>query len=400
MLNIDLFTMMSVGRLSNTLRSFNLPLVSQRMLTRTRLLSTASALEDHNDVPNTPNPGAFKSAPAEPDIQKMTPKSNINLVTSINQTLRRILETDPNSILFGQDIGFGGVFRCTLGLQGEFGKDRVFNTPLNENGIVGMAVGYATTESLAIAEVQFADYIFPAFDQIKNEASMFRYRSGNQWNCGSMIVRMPYGAVGHGGHYHSQSPEGFFTHIPGITVMVPRGPVSAKGMLLSASKSKDPVIFFEPKALYRSKVEDVPDEDYYIPIGKAEIMQEGNDVTVVGWGRQLSILEKACEMASKEYGISCELIDLRTLSPWDADTVETSVKKTGKLLISHEAPITCGFGAEVSASIQERCFFSLEAPIQRVCGYDMPFPLRTEKEYLPDEWKNLEAIKDIMEWSK
>ena len=162
--------MMSVGRISNTLRSsLKLPLVSQRMLTRTRLLSTASALEDHNDlnpVSNTPNPGAFKSAPAEPDIQKMNPKSNINLVTSINQTLRRILETDPNSILFGQDIGFGGVFRCTLGLQSEFGKDRVFNTPLNENGIVGMAIGYATTESLAIAEIQFADYIWPGVNQL------------------------------------------------------------------------------------------------------------------------------------------------------------------------------------------------------------------------------------------
>ena len=212
----------------------------------------------------------------------------------MNQTLTRILEKDPaDSILFGQDIAFGGVFRCTTGVQDQFGKDRVFNTPLNENGIVGMAVGYASTGSLAIAEIQFADYIFPGFDQIKNEASMFRYRSGNQWNCGSMIVRMPYGAVGHGGHYHSQSPEAFFTHIPGITVMVCRGPVTAKGMLLSASKSKDPVIFFEPKALYRSKMEEVPDEDYYIPIGKAEVMKRGSDVTVVGWGRQLSVLEKA-----------------------------------------------------------------------------------------------------------
>lgn len=358
------------------------------------------ALDRHvNSTPSLPNPGAFKSSPPEPDIKNMIPKSKINLVTSVNQTLTRILEKDPDSILFGQDIAFGGVFRCTTGVQDQFGKDRVFNTPLNENGIVGMAVGYASTGSLAIAEIQFADYIFPGFDQIKNEASMFRYRSGNQWNCGSMIVRMPYGAVGHGGHYHSQSPEAFFTHIPGITVMVCRGPVTAKGMLLSASKSKDPVIFFEPKALYRSKMEEVPDEDYYIPIGKAEVMKRGSDVTVVGWGRQLSVLEKACLLAAKE-GISCELIDLRTLQPWDADTVETSVRKTGKLLISHEAPITCGFGAEVSASIQERCFLSLEAPITRVCGYDIPFPLKTEKEYLPDEFKNLEAIKYLVDFSK
>ena len=174
----------------------------------------------------------------------------------------------------------------------------------------------------------------------------------------------------------------------------------AKGMILSAAKSRDPVIILEPKALYRAKVEDVPDEEYYIPIGKAEVMKKGHDVTVVGWGRQLTILEKACDMAQSEHGISCELIDLRSLSPWDADTVENSVRKTGKLIVSHEAPSTCGFGAEVVASIQERCFLSLEAPIKRVCGYDMPFPLVFEKEYLPSEWKNLEAIKHVMDYSK
>jgi len=186
----------------NSFSSLALSAVRQRAK---RSLSTA-ALERHNAFDATqlnPN-GAFKSAPPEPDVKNMTPKSKINLVTSINQTLESILDNNPNAILFGQDIGFGGVFRCTNNLQSKFGKDRVFNTPLNENGIVGMAIGYASTESLAIAEVQCADYIFPAFDQIKNEASMFRYRSGNQWNCGSMIVRMPYGAVGHGGHYHSQ----------------------------------------------------------------------------------------------------------------------------------------------------------------------------------------------------
>lgn len=389
--------MISVLSSQQSLRKFG----SQRIHNARRLFSAVALQHDKEHLLRSQSSnGAFESSAAEPDIKSLQPKTNVNLVTSINRTLSRILETDPSAILFGQDIAFGGVFRCTTDLQDKFGKDRVFNTPLNENGIVGMAVGYASTDSLAIAEVQFADYIFPAFDQIKNEASMFRYRSGNQWNCGNMIVRMPYGAVGHGGHYHSQSPEAFFTHIPGITVMVPRGPISAKGMLLSAAKSKDPVIFFEPKALYRSKMEDVPDEDYYIPIGKAEVMMEGKDVTVVGWGRQLDILQKACDMALKEYGISCELIDLRTLAPWDADTVETSVRKTGKLLVSHEAPITCGFGAEVVASIQERCFLSLEAPATRVCGYDLAFPLAHEKDYLPDEWKNLEAMKGLMEYSK
>jgi len=381
--------------------STSISICTRRLHLHKRYLSSL-ALKKHNEYYETPQnaKGAFESAPAEPNIDALLPKTNMNLVTSINQTLARILEKDSSTILFGQDISFGGVFRCTINLQNKYGKDRVFNTPLNENGIVGMAVGYASTGSLAIAEIQFADYVFPAFDQIKNEASMFRYRSGNQWNCGKMIVRMPYGAVGHGGHYHSQSPEAFFTHIPGIIVMIPRGPVQAKGMLLSASTSNDPVIFFEPKALYRSKLDDVPDEDYFIPIGKAEIMKEGKDVTVVGWGRQLQVLEKACELAWKNHGISCELIDLRTLAPWDVDTVEASVRKTGKLLVSHESPVTGGVGGEIACAIQERCFLSLEAPIARVCGLDIPFPLAKEKEYLPDEWKNLEAIKKLVEYSK
>lgn len=331
------------------------------------------AIEKHDDFSSSlNNKGAFENSPEEPDLASMAPKETMNLVTAINKALDRVLEKDPMSILFGQDIAFGGVFRCTINLQNKYGRDRVFNTPLNENGIVGMAIGYASTGSTAIGEIQFADYVFPAFDQIKNEASMFRYRSGNQWDCGKLILRMPYGAVGHGGHYHSQSPEGFFTHIPGIVVMIPRGPVQAKGMLLSAADSNDPVIIFEPKALYRSKSDDVPIQDYVIPIGKAEIMREGKDVTVVGWGRQLTILEKACDLAFQKHQIECELIDLRTLIPWDSDTVENSVRKTGKLLISHEAPITCGFGAEVSAEIGSRCFLSLEAPITRVCGYDIP----------------------------
>jgi len=359
------------------------------------------AIEKHDDFSSSlNNKGAFENSPEEPDLTSMAPKETMNLVTAINKALDRVLEKDPMSILFGQDIAFGGVFRCTINLQNKYGRDRVFNTPLNENGIVGMAIGYATTGSTAIGEIQFADYVFPAFDQIKNEASMFRYRSGNQWDCGKLILRMPYGAVGHGGHYHSQSPEGFFTHIPGIVVMIPRGPVQAKGMLLSAADSNDPVIIFEPKALYRSKSDDVPIQDYVIPIGKAEIMREGKDVTVVGWGRQLTILEKACDLAFQKHHIECELIDLRTLIPWDSDTVENSVRKTGKLLISHEAPITCGFGAEVSAEIGSRCFLSLEAPITRVCGYDIPFPLAKEKEYLPDEFKNYEAIVNLMEYSK
>lgn len=318
----------------------------------------------------------------------------MNLFTAINNALSIALKTDPTSILFGQDVAFGGVFRCTQGLQDEFGPDRVFNTPLSENGIAGLAIGYSSMSGgTAIGEIQFADYIFPAFDQIVNEMAKFRYRSGNQWNCGGVTIRSPCGAVGHGGHYHSQSPEAFLAHVPGIMVVMPRGPKAAKGLLLASIRSKDPVVFLEPKALYRASIEDVPVDDYELELGKAEIMREGNDVTVVGWGGHLRVLEEACDLAMEKDGISCELIDLQTIVPWDVDCVTESVCKTGRLVVSHEAPISSGFGAEVAATIQATCFYSLESPIRRVCGYDTPFPLIFEKHYIPDKLKNYEAIK-------
>ncbi|EPS60890.1 hypothetical protein M569_13911, partial [Genlisea aurea] len=273
------------------------------------------------------------------------------------------------SFVFGEDVGFGGVFRCTTGLADRFGKHRVFNTPLCEQGIAGFAIGLAAMGNRAIAEIQFADYIFPAFDQIVNEAAKFRYRSGNQFNCGGLTIRAPYGAVGHGGHYHSQSPEAFFCHVPGIKVVIPRSPKQAKGLLLSSIRDPNPIVFFEPKAsqvsvanpkyifqmLYRLAVEDVPEDDYMLPLSEAEVIREGSDITLVGWGAQLSVMEQACDEAEKD-GICCELIDLKTLIPWDKETVEASVNKTGRLLISHEAPVTGGFGAEVAASIAQRCF--------------------------------------------
>jgi len=308
------------------------------------------------------------------------------------------METDPTAILFGEDVSFGGVFRCSQNLREEFGEGRVFNTPLSENGIAGMAIGYASAGGTAIGEIQFGDYIFPAFDQIVNEMAKFRFRSGNQWNCGGVTLRTPIGAVGHGGLYHSQSPEAYLAHTPGLVVVMPRGPRCAKGLLLSSIRSKDPVIFLEPKILYRAAVEEVPDADYEIPLGKAEIIRTGNDVTIVGWGAQLRTLQAASDLAAKE-GISCELIDLRTILPWDSECIIQSVKKTGKLIVSHEAPMTCGFGAEVVATLQQECFFHLEAPIQRVCGYDTPFGLVFEKHYLPDEKKNLDAIRRVMEFS-
>jgi len=318
------------------------------------------------------------------------------MFTAINSAMKTAMAKDDTAVIFGEDVAFGGVFRCTVDLREQFGNDRVFNTPLSEQGIAGFAIGYAAMGRTAIMEMQFADYIFPAFDQIVNEAAKYRYRSGNQFNCGGLTIRAPYGAVGHGGHYHSQSPEAYFAHTPGLKIVVPRDPVQAKGLLLSSIRTPDPVLFFEPKALYRASVGDVPVGDYEIPIGKAEVMREGTDVTVVGWGAQMRVLADACARAEAESGISCELIDLRTIIPWDVETVEESVSKTGRLIVSHEAPKTGGFAAEISATIQERCFLSLEAPIQRVCGYDTPFPLIFEKFYVPDALKNLGAIEDTV----
>ncbi|KAL3803962.1 hypothetical protein ACHAW5_001739 [Stephanodiscus triporus] len=335
----------------------------------------------------------------EPDYDTLGPTSRLNLFTAINSAMRTAMRTDPSAIVFGEDVGFGGVFRCSQDLLEEFGRDRVFNTPLSENGIAGMAVGYASAGGTAIAEIQFADYIFPAFDQIVNEMAKFRFRSGNQWNCGGVTLRTPCGAVGHGALYHSQSPEAYLAHTPGIVVVMPRGPRCAKGLLLSSIRSKDPVVFLEPKILYRSAVEEVPDADYEIPLGKAEIVRTGSDVTIVGWGAQLRTLQATCDLAARE-GVSCELIDLRTILPWDSECVVSSVRKTGKLIVSHEAPLTCGFGAEVVATLQQECFFHLEAPIQRVCGYDTPFGLVFEQFYLPDEKKNLDAIRRVMDYSK
>lgn len=316
----------------------------------------------------------------------------MNMFTAINDALRVALQADDTAVLFGEDVAFGGVFRCSVDLRDEFGPDRVFNTPLCEQGIAGFAIGYAMTGRTAIAEMQFADYIFPAFDQIVNEAAKYRYRSGDQYDCGPLTIRAPYGAVGHGGHYHSQSPEAYFAHTPGLKIAFCRSPKDAKGLLLSCIRDPNPCLFFEPKALYRAAVEDVPVGDYEIPLGVADVMREGTDITLVGWGAQCHVLAKAADMAA-EIGISCELIDLRSILPWDVEAVEKSVKKTGRLLVSHEAPITGGFAGEVVSTIQDRCFLHLEAPCTRVCGWDTPFPLAFEKIYLPDHLRNFEAIK-------
>ncbi|XP_076307779.1 2-oxoisovalerate dehydrogenase subunit beta, mitochondrial-like isoform X1 [Tachypleus tridentatus] len=324
--------------------------------------------------------------------------SRMNLFQSITNALDIALASDTTAVVFGEDVAFGGVFRCTVGLQDKYGKDRVFNTPLCEQGIVGFGIGMAVAGATAVAEIQFADYIFPAFDQLVNEAAKYRYRSGGMFDCGSLVVRAPCGAVGHGALYHSQSPEAFFAHCPGLKVVIPRGPIQAKGLLLSCIRDKNPCIFFEPKILYRLAVEQVPLKDYEIPLGKAEVIQEGDHVTLVGWGTQVHVLKDVCQLAQDKLNVSCELIDLVSILPWDKDTIAKSVKKTGRLLIAHEAPLTSGFGAEIAAAIQNDCFLHLEAPIQRVTGYDTPFPHIFEPFYIPDKWRCLEAVKKLINY--
>lgn len=281
------------------------------------------------------------------------------------------------TVVFGEDVAFGGVFRCTVNLQDKFGPSRVFNTPLTEQGIVGFGIGYAALGATAIAEIQFFDYIFPAYDQLVNEAAKYRYRSGNEFNCGGLTVRTPGMAVGHGGLYHSQSGEATFLQASGLKVVVPRSPIQTKGLLLAAIRDPNPVIFVEPKILYRAAVEQVPVDDYVLPLSKAEVLKEGKDITLLSYGSQLYTVENAARWAESTIpGLSCEIIDLRTIVPWDVETVIASVNKTGRLLVSHEAPLTGGVGQEIAATVQEQCFLRLEAPIQRVCGYDTPFPVR------------------------
>ncbi|MAY70894.1 MAG: alpha-ketoacid dehydrogenase subunit beta [Halomonas sp.] len=322
----------------------------------------------------------------------------INMLQAINQALDIAMAEDDKVLCFGEDVGgFGGVFRATSHLQEKYGKARCFNTPLVEQGIIGFANGLAAQGSVPVAEIQFADYIFPAFDQIVNETAKFRYRSGDLFNVGGLTIRAPYGGGISGGLYHSQSPEAYFAHTPGLKIVVPRNPYEAKGLLLAAIRDPDPVLFFEPKRLYRASTGEVPEEDYQLPLGEAEVTKEGADITLLGWGAQMEVIDRAVEMAEKD-GVSCEVIDLRSILPWDEDTVAESVLKTGRLVITHEAPRTGGFAGEVAAAIQERCFLYLESPIQRVTGIDTPFPLTLEKEYLPDHLKIYEAIKTSLHY--
>ncbi|CAI5439499.1 unnamed protein product [Caenorhabditis angaria] len=324
--------------------------------------------------------------------------TKMNLMQSVNEAMKIAMETDDSAVLFGEDVAFGGVFRCSLDLQNKFGKDRVFNTPLCEQGIAGFGIGLAAAGATAIAEIQFGDYIFPAYDQLVNEAAKFRYRSGNQFNCGKLTVRTTWGAVGHGALYHSQSPEANFTHTPGLKIVVPRGPIQAKGLLLACIRDPNPCIFFEPKILYRLAAEDVPNGDYVLPIGKAETIKSGKDVTLVAWGTQVHVALEAAQLAKEKLNVDVEVIDLQTIQPWDEDHIVESVQKTGRLIVTHEAPISSGFGAEIASTIQKRCFLNLEAPIDRVCGFDTPFPHVHEPFYMPTVSRVFDSIKKTVNY--
>ncbi|XP_018048809.1 PREDICTED: 2-oxoisovalerate dehydrogenase subunit beta, mitochondrial [Atta colombica] len=339
----------------------------------------------------------FKYFPCEKQIVAGETQK-LNMYQAINHGLNITLENNPRSVVFGEDVAFGGVFRCTMDLKNRFGANRVFNTPLCEQGIAGFGIGLANAGISAIAEIQFADYIFPAFDQLVNEAAKMRYRSGNLFDCGKLTIRAPCGAVGHGGLYHSQSPEAYFAHSPGLKIVVPRGAMHAKGLLLSCIDEPDPCIIFEPKILYRIAVDEVPVAHYKIAIGKAEIVRSGDAVTLIGWGTQVHILLEVADLVQEKLGVSCEVIDLVSILPWDAELVCKSVKKTGRVIIAHEAPMTNGFGAEIAATIQMECFLYLEAPIQRVTGWDCPFPHIFESFYLPDKWRCFAAVRDSIKY--
>jgi 2-oxoisovalerate dehydrogenase E1 component beta subunit len=318
----------------------------------------------------------------------------MNMVQAVRSGLEVMLERDAAVCVFGEDVGyFGGVFCVTQGLQQRFGSQRVFDTPLAEGGIVGVAVGMGMNGMRPVPELQFSDYMLPAFDQITNELAKLRYRSGGEWTA-PVTIRAPSGGGIRGGLFHSQSPEAYYTHTPGLKVVMPSNPVDAKGLLISSIESDDPVIFFEPKRLYRGAFDgdpehvppwrdqpaaEVPAGYYHTPLSQAAIVRPGEEVTVISWGTMVHVADAAI----RETGIDAELIDLRTLAPLDVPTIVSSVEKTGRCIVVHEAPRTCGFGAEVVAIVQQHCFYSLEAPIGRVTGWDTPFPHAQEWQYMP-----------------
>ncbi len=319
----------------------------------------------------------------------------MTIVQAVTSALREEMRRDDRVVVLGEDVGKnGGVFRCTEGLIGEF-PDRVFDTPLSEAGIIGTAIGMALYGLRPVPEIQFLDFIYPAFDQIVSEAAKMRYRSGGEYTV-PMTIRAPYGGGIKGGLYHSQSSEAYFCHTPGLKVVVPSTPSDAKGLLLSSIRDPDPVMFLEPKKLYRAFREDVPEGDVTVPLGQARVRREGKDVSLFAWGAMVNVALDAAERAAKEKNVEAEVVDLRTLVPLDTPAVLNSVKKTGRAVIVYEAPRTGGYGAEVSAILAEKAIEYLRGPIVRVTGFDTPFPYTLEDVYMPNPDRVLAGIDKVM----
>ena len=322
---------------------------------------------------------------------------NLTLVQAVNDALKTAMRNDPTVLVFGEDVGpKGGVFLATEGLTKEFGEARCFDTPLSEDGIVGAAIGMAVNGLKPVAEIQFQDFIFPAFDQIVSEAAKLRYRSGGQYTA-PMVIRTPYGGGIRGGLYHSQSGEAYFCHTPGLKVVIPSTPYDAKGLLIASIQDPDPVLFLEPKALYRTLKGEVPEGMYTVDLSTLRTVREGRNVTVFCYGAMVPVCTKAADKAA-EQGIECLVIDLRTLLPLDEEGVIEAAKQTGRVVVVHEAPRFCGYGGEISALIAENAIEYMEAPIARVTGFDTPFPNTLEHHYMPDDRRVLDAIERVAKY--
>ncbi len=320
----------------------------------------------------------------------------LTIADAISLALKQEMAHDSTVMLMGEDVGVGGgVFRISDGLQKLYGAERVIDTPLAESGIVGTAIGLAMAGMKPICEMQFDGFVYPAFDQIVSHVARMRNRTRGKLTC-PLVIRFPYSGGVRALEHHSESPEVYYIHTPGLKVVCPSTPYDAKGLLVAAIRDPDPVIFMEPKKLYRAIKEEVPEEEYTVEIGKARVMIEGSDVTVIGWGAMIPTVLKAQNILAKE-GISLEVIDLRTLSPLDTETILESVTKTGRCVIIQEAPRTCGFAAEISALIMEKALFSLQAPVERVTGFDTVMPLlKGEDLYLPNEVRLIDGIRKVM----
>jgi pyruvate dehydrogenase E1 component beta subunit len=320
------------------------------------------------------------------------------MIQAINEAMRQEMERDERVIVLGEDVGKnGGVFRATDGLLEQFGDRRVFDTPLAESGIIGTSIGLAVNGFRPIAEIQFLGFVYQAMDQLAAQAARLRFRSAGRFTC-PLVVRSPYGGGVRTPELHSDALEALFTHSPGLKIVMPSNAYDAKGLLISAIRDEDPVLFLEPMKLYRALRMEVPDEPYEIPLGKARVVKEGEDVTIISWGATVPLVAKlAVEMKSQ--GIDAEVIDLRCLQPLDIDTIVESVEKTGRVMIVHEAVKTNGFGAEIAALISERALFSLSAPIVRVTGYDTPYPVPSvEDDWLPNAARIFEGVQMLMRY--